>query len=123
MSRTTNQDDMRLFGFAIGRPCTHRVKEALGDGRIGIDAAVAQEGPVAAGVFKQRHIDLADEDLFFFVRGLGDDAAKRVGNETAAPEFKAAAFDAVAEDISLLVAYAIDAGNVDTVGDGVSALD
>ena len=36
------------------------VDEAAGDAVVGVDAAVAEEGPVAAGVFLELEVDLAD---------------------------------------------------------------
>ncbi len=62
------------------------VEKAFGDALIGVDAAVAKEGPVAAGVFEKLAVDFGEEDLFFVVRGLGEDAAEGVGDEAAAPE-------------------------------------
>ena len=71
---------------------------AAGDAAVGVDAAVAQEGPVAAGVFEQGAVDFGDEDFFAVVRGLRDDAAEGVGDEGAAPELEACAFGAFEGD-------------------------
>src|ERR1700761_3260338 len=99
------------------------VEESLHDGLVGVDAAVAQEGPVAARVFEQAQVDLADEDLFLVVRGLGNDAAEGIGEERSAPELEAGALPLVALQVAVLHAYAVDGGNKDSVGDGVAALD
>src|SRR6201999_664035 len=92
-----------LFGVSVRRPGMNRVEKALGDRRVGVDAAIAEKRPVAARVFEQRKVDLADQDLFRVVRGFGDDAAEGIGEKTAAPELKARAFDAIAEHIAILV--------------------
>ena len=47
------------------------VQEATGDAFVGVDAAVAEEGPVLAGDFDEFGVEVGDEDLFFVVRGLG----------------------------------------------------
>ncbi len=112
-----------LFWISIWGPGMNGIEKALGDGRVGVDAAVAQEGPVAARVFKEREIDFAEEDFFRIVRGLGDDAAEGIGQKAAAPELEAGALGAIAEDVAILMTDAIDAGHVDAVGDGVRALD
>src|ERR1700739_194606 len=71
------------------------IEEAAHDGAVGVDAAVAQEGPVAARVFEQAQVDFADEDLFLVMGRLGDNAAKGVGEERSSPELKAWAFHAI----------------------------
>ena len=57
------------------------------------------------------------------MRGFGDDAAEGVGQKAAAPKLETGAFDAVAEDVATFMTDAVDAGHVDSVGDGVAALD
>ena len=101
----------------------HGIEKALRDGRVRIDAAVAQKGPVAARVFNQAEVDLADQNLLCVMRGLGDDAAKRIGQKAAAPELEARPGGAIAANVAMLVADAVHAGHVDAVGDGVGALD
>ena len=56
------------------------------------------------------------------VRRLRDDAAERIGEEAAAPEFEARPAGTIAADVAVLVADAIHARDVDAVGDGVGAL-
>ncbi len=65
------------------------VCEAAGDGGVGVDAAVAEEGPVLAGGLDQGGVEGGGEDLFLVMGGLGEDAAKGVGDEAATPEFEA----------------------------------
>lgn len=48
-----------LFFPVFQKPSTDR--------RIGIDAPVAQKGPVATRIFFQRQVDLADQNLFLLV--------------------------------------------------------
>src|ERR1700722_11634071 len=116
------------------------VDEALGDAFVGVYAAVAQEGPVLAGYFDELGVEVGDEDLFFVVAGLGEDAAEGVGDEAAAPELDAGAGGVVAGaaqcdrggvavggggfefDVAVLVAHAVDGADEDSVGDGVGAL-
>ena len=112
--------------------CSGSVKEAAGDALVGVYAAVAEEGPVAAGVLEELAVNLCDEDLFFVVGGLGDDAAEGVCDEGTAPEFEAGVRrvragagheDAVVIDVAVLLAYTVDRSDEDAVGDGVGALD
>src|SRR5579871_5443502 len=89
------------------------IEETLRDWAVSVNASITQEGPVAARVFKQSVVDLGDENLFFRMGILGYDTAKGIGEEAAAPEFKTWAFRAVAKNVALLMADAVDAGNVD----------
>lgn len=93
------------------------VEEPFGDVAVGVDAAVAEEGPVAADFVLQLGIALVDEDLFLVARCFGEDPAKRVGEERVAPEFEACISGPFFE------ADAVDRGDVDAVGDGMAALD
>ena len=79
------------FGFCRLHSTLAGIEKAAADGRIGVDAAVAEERPVAARVFKQREIDLANQDFLLFVRSLRNDAAEGIGKEAAAPELQARA--------------------------------
>ena len=102
-------------------------KKPFGNPFVGIHAAVAQEGPVAARLLDQRAIDLAQHDLFRIVPGLGDDAAEGIGQKAAAPELDSLPFGAtsvaVASDLAMLQTHAVHGSYVDAVGDGVRALD
>ena len=62
-------------------------------------------------------IDFVDENFLFLNTRLGDDLARRIGDEALAPEL-----DAVAAD-GRFVADAIRDRNITTVGHGVRALD
>ncbi len=42
-----------------------------------------------AGYFDEFGVEVGDEDLFFVVAALGDDAAEGVGDEAASPELDA----------------------------------
>ena len=72
---------MRLLG----------IQEPLGDRGVGVDPAVAEERPVAAGLLLEPGVAVGDEDLLGLVAGPGEDAAEGVGQERAAPELEAAA--------------------------------
>ncbi len=86
---------------------------------IGVDAAVAEEGPVAARFFALRGVALDNENFFFVVGGFGEDAAEGIGDERISPEFETG----VAFFRFAFVADAIDDRDVNAVGDGVRALD
>src|SRR5580658_4182253 len=109
--------------LVFGRAQVRGIDKAARDGRVGVDAAVAQERPVAARLFDVGKIDFADQDLFMFVRGLGNNASERVSQKAAAPELEARPIDAIAEDVAVLVAYAVDSRDVNAVGNCVRALD
>src|ERR1700730_14995288 len=92
---------------------------AIQDGAVGIDAAVAEERPVATSVFGLRGVALDDEDFFLVVGSFGGDLAERIGDEGVAPEFEAG----VAIGGFAFEADAVHNGDVDSVGDGVRPLD
>src|SRR6185312_1425189 len=121
--RSAQRQNPESLLLNIGDARRMGIDEAAGDGRIGVDTAVAQKRPVAACIFEQREIDFRDENFFCVVGGFGNDAAERISDETSAPEFETRASGAIAEDIALLTAYAVGGGDVDAVGDGVGALD
>src|SRR5438128_2652806 len=75
---------------AVG-PDSRGIEEPLGKGRIGVDAAVAEEGPVAAGLLLELGVAGGDDDLFGIVPGAREDSAEGIGQERAAPELQAAA--------------------------------
>src|SRR5258705_82884 len=64
-------------------------ERAIEDGLVGINAAVAEEGPVAAGLFALSGIAFDYEDFLFVVGGFGNDLAERVGDEGIAPKVEA----------------------------------
>jgi hypothetical protein len=67
------------------------IEQAVGDGSITIDTAVAQERPVAADVFQRLQVDIADQDFFAVMGGFGQYTAKGVAEERATPEFESRA--------------------------------
>src|SRR4051794_5904244 len=90
------EEKRTLRRLAVGGRGADGIEKTLGDGRVGIDAAVAQERPVAARVLEEGQVNFADNDLFLFVRGLGEDASERVGQKAAAPELQPRSVGAVA---------------------------
>ncbi len=74
----------------VGRKSWRSREKPIQDGAVGVDAAVAQEGPVAADFFHDGCVAFHHENLFFIVRGFGENAAERVADEGRAPEFEAA---------------------------------
>src|SRR6266480_4033963 len=83
---------------------------------VGVNAAVAQERPVAAYLLDPGEIDLSQHERF--VRsGLGQDDAERIAYERMAPEFDARALAAQA-----LEPDTIDRGDPAAIGDRVAAL-
>ncbi len=49
------------------------IDQPAGDAAIAVDAAIAQEGPIAPDVFQRLQVDFTYQDLFFVVRGLCND--------------------------------------------------
>src|SRR5204863_4172450 len=86
------------------------------NGRIRVDSAVAEEGPVAPCLLDQARVALRREDRIALTR-LGEDAAERVGDERMAEEL-----DPVRAGL-LFVADAIRRSDEYAVGDRVRALD
>src|SRR5206468_3265866 len=64
------------------------IDQPAGDLGVAVDTAVAQEGPVAAGVFNRGQVDFTDQNLFLVVRSFGDHPAERIAKERASPEFQ-----------------------------------
>ena len=54
------------------------VDKPLCNGRVAVDAAVAQEGPVPADFFQLAQVNLSDQNFFFVVRALGNDSSKGI---------------------------------------------
>jgi len=65
------------------------VQKTLGDAAVGVNATVAEEGPVLARSFDFGGVEVCVENFFLVVRGLNEDAAEGIGDEAAAPELKA----------------------------------
>ncbi len=99
------------------------VQKASRDRRIGIDAPVAQKGPVAARILEVLQVNFLDQDGFAVMGRLGQDAAKGIGDKGSAPELEPDARGAVAAYVSMFVANAVDGSDVNAVGDGMGSLD
>ena len=93
------------------------IHQSLRQIAVGVDAAVAEERPVGARDIDGGEVDFVDEDFLFLEAGLGDDLARRVGDEALAPEL-----DAVPAD-GRFVADAIRHGDVAAIRHGMRALD
>ena len=106
----------RAGGGGVGRARAGQrsVEEALLDAAVGVDAAVAQERPVAPHLLDAAEVALADQDLLLVDRGLGHDHAERVAHERRAPELEPGLAGPPG-----LVADPVDRRHVDAVGDGV----
>src|SRR5262249_16235491 len=92
------------------------VDQAFGEVAVGVDAAVAEEGPMGSGLVDFAEVEFDKEGFFIFGAGFGQDFAGGAGNKALAPEL-----DAIARDF--FVTDAIGDSDVTTVGDGVAALD
>ena len=68
----------RLQLIASGQPL---IEEPVGDAGVAVDAAVAEERPVAANIFELLQVALADEDLFLIMRGFDNDTAEGIAEE------------------------------------------
>ena len=90
---------------------------ALEDRPVGVDAAIAEERPVAPHGFDQRRIAARDRASSSPLAGLGEVAAERIGDERAPEEIEAVGARLV------FVADAVRRRDVDAVGDRVRALD
>ncbi len=90
---------------------------------VGVHATVAPERPVAAHVFNPIQVNLGDQHLFLVVRGLGDDLPKGIGDKRSAPEFQALARRFIAANVSRLEAHPVGDGDINSVSNGVCALD
>ncbi len=93
------------------------IEQTFGEAGVGVDAAVAEEGPVGAGDVHLGEVHGDDEDFLLFDAGLGEKLAGGAGDEALAPEL-----DAVAAS-GFFQADAIGDGDEAAVGDGVAALD
>src|SRR6187549_2626525 len=89
---------------------------ALRDVAIRVDAAVAQERPVAAHVLGAGGVAFGNHDFVLVVLAFRPDYAERVADERRAPELDAAV-------LRSLMPRTIDRRDVDAVGDRMSALD
>src|SRR5690349_11911526 len=91
--------------------------------RVAVDAAVAQKRPIAAHVFKQLEVTLADKNFFFVVRSLRNDAAERIAQEGAAPELQALTLGAISANIAELMSHTVHHADEHAVSNGMGTLD
>src|SRR5881296_1866233 len=91
------------------------VEQALGDRRVSVDAAVAEEGPVTPHLLLVGEVALDDEEVLGGARGFGEHHAEGIAHERRAPELEAAVGRALVPD-------AVHGRHVDAVGDRVRAL-
>src|SRR5215472_17616219 len=99
------------------------VDESIGNGSVAVDTSVAQERPVATDVFECLDIDVAHEDFFAVVRALRKYAAEGIAKERSTPEFEALPGSRFSANVAGFESDAIDDSDIDSVGDGVGALD
>src|SRR5579871_55743 len=99
------------------------VDESICNGGVAVDTAIAQERPVATDVFQRLQVDVADEDFLAIMRALGQNTAEGVAEKRSSPEFESLPGRRFSADVPSLKSYAIDDGDIDSVGDGVRALD
>src|SRR5689334_4096703 len=98
------------------------IQEPVRNAAVAVNPAVAKKRPVAADILQVFQVTLTDQDFFFIMRGLNNDASKRVAEERASPEFKALALRAIAANVAELLAYSIHHADKNSVGDTVRAL-
>src|ERR1700722_11851628 len=99
------------------RKTENLIYQALGEAGVGVNAAVAEEGPVGAGDIHLGEVHWDDEDFLLFDAGPAKNLAGGAGNKALPPEFEAVAAD------GFFQANAVGDGDVAAVGDGVAALD
>ena len=92
------------------------IDEALLDALVGVDPAIAQEGPVRAVFIDSGPHHVREDDFLAIDAAFGEDLSARRDEETLAPKFQASPAD------GCFVADAIDGCDVATVRDGVAAL-
>src|SRR2546425_8789438 len=83
------------------------VEQAASDGSVGVDAAVAQEGPIASSLFQVAQVNFADQDFFFVVRCFCQHLTERIAEERSSPELESLAGRRIAADTARLKAHAI----------------
>src|ERR1700694_3849627 len=98
------------------------VYQAVGDGSVAVDAAVAQERPVASNIFQRFQINVAHQDFFAIGRGFRQYAAERITEKRRAPELQSLAGSGFSAYIPRLEANSIHDRDVNTIGDSVGPL-
>src|ERR1019366_4167742 len=109
--------------LAIFRSPSLSVNHATGDGSVTVDAAVAQEGPVAANLLQLMQVYFAEQNFFLIVRSFGEHAPEGIAEERPSPEFEAIAGRGIAANVASLKAGAIHHADINAIGDGVCPLD
>src|ERR1019366_6720132 len=109
--------------LAIFRSPSLSVNHATGDGSVTVDAAVAQEGPVAANLLQLMQVYFAEQNFFLIVRSFGEHAPEGIAEERPSPEFEAFAGRGIAANVASLKAGAIHHADINAIGDGVCPLD
>ena len=71
----------RNRGFALIDPILSSIEQAIGNWCVGVDSAVAKEGPVAANVFEGLQVDVADQNFLAVVGGFGQDATEGIAEK------------------------------------------
>ena len=82
---------------------------------VGVDAAIAQERPIAASVFAFCRIAFNDENFFLFAAGLRDDLPEWVSDKRISPEFDAR----IAGGGISFITDTIDDSHESSIGNGV----
>src|SRR5205809_692383 len=76
------------------------IDQSVCDGSVAVDAAVAQERPVASNVFQSLQVHVADQNLLAIVRSFRQHASKRIAEERSTPELKPLSRSRFATDVS-----------------------
>src|ERR1700693_925574 len=98
------------------------INQPVCDLAIAVDATISKERPIAANVFHDSQIDGADQDFFFVMRGFRDDTAEGVAQKRPSPKFQSVSRGRGAADVAVFMSDAVYHRYVDSIGDGVSAL-
>ena len=94
------------------------INQPFGQIAVGIDAPVAQEGPVRPGEVDFSQIDGHDQNFFLIDGGPGENFAGGAGHKTLPPEFESGTADAG----NNLMADPIHGRNETAVGHGMGTL-
>src|SRR5713226_6935762 len=108
----------RLVIFCRSLPVNH----AAGDGSVGVDAAIAQEGPIAANLFQVAQVNFAEQDFFFVMRCVCQHSPERIAEERSSPELESLAWCRIAADVARLESDAVHNTDVHPVGNSMRAL-
>src|SRR5690348_15215529 len=118
-SRRLNRRGHRGFSSCFRRS----VQEAMRDGTVAVDAAVAQERPVATNVLELPQVHFTDQNVFVVVWRLRQHLAEGVAEKRTAPEFQASTGRTLAANVAGFVTHTVDYSDVNTISNGMRALD